>query len=370
MRTYLCQCGQTTYFDNTQCLACGQELGFCPVCRQLVTLLTEADGSLRCGRPECAAPLAKCLNYAEHQVCNRCVGLPATSESAGLCDCCRFNDTIPDLSVAGNREKWRRLEGAKRRLFYDLVELGLPYGTAADGVEPPLAFDFKADVIPKGDFWRSVGKKQTVYTGHAAGRITINIREADDVVREKLRVDLGEAQRTLIGHFRHEIGHYYWDMLVKGRREVECQAVFGDHEQPTHAEALERYYQSGPPADWQQRFLSPYATMHPWEDFAESWAAYLDMVSALDTVQSMGFGGECDPSQADFDRMLLRHQELGLALNEINRSMGLLDLVPEIFVPPVVEKLRYIHQLAQAGRAENGALQGSCQAGTSGAALT
>ena len=174
-----------------------------------------------------------------------------------LCDCCRFNVTIPDLTVAGNLQKWYRLEAAKRRLFYDLGELGLPYGTAADGIEPPLSFDFKADVIPKATFGAASAAAERVYTGHANGRITINIREADDVEREKLRVDLGEAQRTLIGHFRHEIGHYYWDMLVKGRREDEFIAVFGDHNSPTYAEALERHYQEGPPADWRPDSSAP-----------------------------------------------------------------------------------------------------------------
>ncbi|HTU26860.1 MAG TPA: putative zinc-binding metallopeptidase, partial [Pirellulales bacterium] len=193
--------------------------------------------------------------------------------------------------------------------------------------------------------------------GHDKGRITINIREADDAERERLRVVMGEAQRTLIGHFRHEIGHYYWDQLVKGRREDECRAVFGDHDHPTYAEALKRHYAEGPPADWTQSFISAYATMHPWEDFAETWGSYMDMAAALDTAENMGFGGVRDLFRADFAAMLSRYQELGIALNELNRTMGLVDLVPEVFVPPVVEKLCYVHRLVQAGRAENGALQ-------------
>lgn len=355
MRTYRCVCGNVIFFDNSHCLACSRELGFCPACRELVALLPQDDGQWQCGNSQCAALLAKCFNYAQHQVCNRCVVLPA--ETGALCDCCRFNDTIPDLAVAGNLRKWYRLEAAKRRLFYDLGHLGLPYGMASDGVEPPLAFDFKADVIPKQDFWRSSGQAEQVYTGHAAGRITINIREADDVEREKLRVVMGEPHRTLIGHFRHEIGHYYWDMLVKGRREAQCVRVFGDHNQPAYAEALDAYYESGAPVDWPERFISAYAAMHPWEDFAETWATYLDMTSALDTAQHQGFGGQSDPVHADLDAMLTRYQQLGIALNEINRSQGLLDVVPEVFVTPVVVKLTYVHQLALAGRAENRALQ-------------
>lgn len=373
MRTFSCVCGNSIFFDNSACLACGREVGFCPVCRQITALLPD-DAGLRCGNQECGATLTKCLNYAQHNVCNRCVAVgegssgsppPPNNQAVGqqpLCDCCRFNATIPDLTVAGNLQKWYRLEAAKRRLFYDLALLGLPYGTTSDGIEPPLTFDFKADAIPKGNFWRTVGNSEKVYTGHANGRITINIREADDVAREQLRVDLGEAHRTLIGHFRHEIGHYYWDMLVKGRREDLTKSVFGDHEHPTYAEALDAHYKNGPPADWAQAFVSPYATMHPWEDFAETWGTYLDMVSELDTAWHHGFGGTDDPVHADLDEMVRRYQELGIALNEINRSVGLLDVVPEVFVPPVVEKLRCIHELVQCGRAENGALRGQTQA--------
>jgi hypothetical protein len=357
VRVFQCECGQPIFFDNSTCLKCLRPLGFCPVCRCLSTLEQQGDGALKCLHPGCGAALDKCFNYLQHNVCNRCVQHPTPPGT--LCDCCRCNVTIPDLSVPGNIEKWYRLEAAKRRLFYDLGQLGLPYGMAGDGIDPPLAFDFRADTIPKQDFWRTVGTAENVFTGHANGRITINIREADDVEREKLRVDMGEAQRTLIGHFRHEIGHYYWDMLVKGRREDECRQVFGDHNQPTYAEALDTFYKNGPPANWSEQFVSGYATMHPWEDFAETWATYLDMVSALDTAQDRGFGGTCAPLYSDLDAMVLCYQQLGITLNEINRSQGLLDVVPEVFVAPVVSKLRFIHDLVRQGRAENGALKSS-----------
>ncbi len=365
MRTYKCNCGNTLFFDNSSCLACGREVGFCPTCRLISTLLPDEEGGYTCGNSACGSKIAKCANYAEHDVCNRCV--PAEQVAAQpLCDCCRFNVTIPDLSVEGNLQKWYRLEAAKRRLFYDLGELGLPYGTAADGVDPPLAFDFKADVIPKSVYWRSGdtgGEK--VFTGHADGKITINIREACDVEREKLRVDLGEAHRTLIGHFRHEVGHYYWDLLIRGRREPEFIAVFGDHNQPTYAEALEHYYENGPKTDWQLSFVSAYATMHPWEDFAETWATYLDMVSALDTAANNGFACTTDAIHAELDDMVVRYQELGVALNEISRSVGLLDVVPEVIVTPVVEKLRYVHELVRQGRQENGVLNSESAEGNS-----
>jgi hypothetical protein len=242
-------------------------------------------------------------------------------------------------------------------LFYNLNQLGLPYGSEADGVQPPLTFAFKADPITTPNHWRPVGKTEQVFTGHNNGLITINIREADDAERERLRVTMGEAQRTLIGHFRHEIGHYYWDQLVKGRREEECRLAFGDHNEPTYADALARHYKEGAPADWAEHYISAYASMHPWEDFAETWATYMDMAAALDTAEQMGFGGVSDLFRADFLPMLVRYQQLGIALNELNRTMGLLDLVPEVFVPPVVEKLQYVHHLIQTARGENGALK-------------
>ncbi len=347
MQTYQCSCGNRVFFDNCACLRCGHELAFCPGCRNVSDILPLDGGRYTCAT--CKLEVMKCRNNSEHRVCNRAVAAAHVAEHP-LCDCCRLNDTIPDLSVEGNLGKWFSLEAAKRRLFYELDELGLPWGRKEDGIEPELRFDFKSDIIPDGDMWRSLGKKEKVMTGHDDGRITINIREADDVEREKLRVDMNEAHRTLIGHFRHEIGHYYWDLLVKGRREAECIAVFGDHNNPGYDQALTSYYQTGPRPDWRESFVSAYATMHPWEDFAETWATYLDMIAALDTAEHVGFGGQTDAVHAQFELMVARYQELGLALNELNRTMGLIDLVPEVLVTPVVVKLRFIHELIVAGR--------------------
>lgn len=350
MRLYSCVCGNTLFFDSSRCLACGREVGWCPACRAIRALEPAGEGAiggrLRCADPGCGALLAKCVNYAREDVCNRCVpaeGLAAEAEP--LCDCCRFNETIPDLSVPGNREKWARIERAKRRLFYILDALGLPYGTSAEGFEPPLAFDFKGDTVPADGLWRTMGEAERVYTGHAGGKITINIREADDAEREKLRVDLGEAQRTVIGHFRHEIAHYYWDLLIRGRREDAFGAVFGDHENPPYAEALERHYRDGPPADWRERHISAYATMHPWEDWAETFAFYLDVASVLETAANMGL--VVSVPWEDLDAMLGRFWSIGVVVNEINRTMGLSDLVPEVITPAVGAKLRFVHEVVR-----------------------
>jgi hypothetical protein len=335
------------FFDNSLCLRCGKETGYCPGCRNITALDPQSDGGWRCGNAQCGAALVKCTNYIEHGVCNRCVkadNIGADRSAPALCDCCCFNQTIPDLSVPGFREKWHRLEAAKRRLIYDLDLIGLPYRFDADDPRPKLRFDFKADVAAKRWLWWTISEKERVFTGHANGLITINILEANDAERERLRVGFGEAHRTLIGHFRHEIAHYYWEVLVFGQDEDRFKAVFGDHEKPTYQEALEIYYRNGPPPNWRESFVSAYATMHPWEDFAEKFATYLDMVSVLDTAHHVGFA-PAPPPLHDLDSMMVQYKSLGIGMNEINRSMGLLDLVPEVLVAPVRDKMRYIHDL-------------------------
>ena len=354
MKTFHCYCGNTLYFENSLCLVCHREVGWCPVCHGIHALFPNEGGGYTCANPECHAHLIKCDNYAVHNVCNRMVEAPAPDDSATehLCDYCRFNETIPDLSIPGNTEKWYRLEVAKRRLLYYLDLLRLPYGTRAEGFELPLSFDFKADIVTGDEVWKTMSQEEQVYTGHANGKITINLAEADPVAREKLRIDLGESHRTLIGHFRHEIGHYYWQLLVQGKSEDTFKAVFGDHENPLYAEALKQYYENGPKPNWQAEYISAYATMHPWEDFAETWGAYLDMVSVLDTAEnaSLLLEEDDDSHGSQFDTMVMRYEQVGIKINEINRTMGLMDLVPEVFSPAVVQKMRFIHRLIKKAR--------------------
>lgn len=351
MKSYQCQCGNRLYFDNSHCLKCDLDVGFCPSCQNMTALVPQPDGTVRCGRPNCSASLRKCANYRQHGVCNRCLNMPmepaepTDGPEVELCNCCRFNHTIPDLSVSGNLEKWSRLEAAKRRLFYELDLLAVPYGDASDGIDPPLAFSFKGDTLSAGNRSHSLSQGGRVFTGHHAGTITINITEADDVERERARVTLGEPQRTLLGHFRHEIGHYYWELLVKNRCEQECISVFGDHNSPSYQDALEKYYQEGPRQDWATNFISAYASMHPWEDFAETWATYLTLVSELDTAFHVGFVGSEVVQAGDLSAMVVESQKLSVALNEMNRSLGLMDAVPKPIVGPVVDKLQFIHQV-------------------------
>lgn len=309
----------------------------------------------RCGYADCRKPLRKCHNFAAEAVCNRCyVPEPATdgqqngnSADAGpadrLCAVCQLTKTIPDLSVAGNREKWARLEAAKRRLLYTLDRIGLPYSTA----EPHLTFEFKANVNPEGDGWHNAGASEIVYTGHCNGVITINIREADDAVREQLRCQFQESQRTLIGHLHHEIGHYYWDVLVKDRRESDFRRLFGDHNAPPYQEAISAYYQNGPNETWRESFISAYASAHPWEDFAETFALYLDMISTLDTATHLFKSIRANFRSRSVLSLVERYQEVGILVNEFNRTIGLIDLLPDVISRPVVEKLEFIHSLVR-----------------------
>jgi hypothetical protein len=186
-----------------------------------------------------------------------------------------------------------------------------------------------------------------VYTGHASGKITINIREADDAVREKLRCEFHEAHRTLVGHFHHEIGHYFWDVLVKNRQEAKFRQIFGDHNAVPYADAMNAYYHNAPAESWHQSYISAYASAHPWEDFAETFGLYLDMISTLDTATHLFRTIRANFRSRSVKPLVERFQEIGILVNEFNRTVGLIDLVPEVIVDPVVEKLDFIHALVR-----------------------
>ena len=351
MQKFQCLCNEIVFFDNSQCVSCMRELGFCPVCQRLVALIGTDDIGLQCGNSACGAALRKCYNYRAEGVCNRCI-LADDLTHNGFCDCCRFNAIIPDLSKGDNRRKWLRLEQAKRRAFYYLDLLGLPRGNRDDGFNPPLAFEFKE---PATHMVNDPGSHAMpalleeggmVMTGHLNGTITINIHEADPVERERLRVMFGERNRSLVGHFRHELAHYYWDLLIRNKHEADFAAVFGDPYNPPYQQAIDRYYRNGPPDDWRLNYTSAYASMHPWEDFAETFAAYLEIVSVLDTAHHMGINsGAAFSSQMDTTQMVGMFIRLGTILNEINRGMGLKALLTRSFQGPVVDKLRYVQKL-------------------------
>jgi hypothetical protein len=290
-----------------------------------------------------------CVN-AQHDVCN---WLIAAESSDALCIACRHNRTIPDLGAAQHVARWRQLELAKHRLFYALLKLRLPLATKAEDAERGLAFDFLADPPAPGG--------QAVVIGHAEGVITLSLDEADDAVRERTRLTMGEPYRTLLGHFRHETGHYYWERLVReGGRLDEFRSLFGDERQDYRA-ALQHHYRNGPSADWQQHFVAAYAGAHPWEDFAETWAHYLHIVDTLEMAYAFGLkvGPKIDTAAelhaapdvepyfaSSIERLVEAWLPLTFAVNSLNRCMGQPDLYPFILSPEAIGKLGFIHGLA------------------------
>lgn len=330
MKTSVCRCGRVLYFGNTACTACGAVVGWCDECRQL-SALVESDGALHCANPTCGCAVGRCENAERYSVCN-CYFDPRRT-SGKLCRSCRLTQLIPDVSLPENVAGWARLELAKRRLLTELDDLSLPF-EEAHGAAPPLSFVFAADTA-----------EQKILTGHADGVVTVNLAEADSVQREIARTQFGEPQRTLIGHLRHEVSHYFWLTLVEGVDEKGAAAMFGDPASVPYADALAAYYQQGPPANWQKSFISAYATAHPWEDFAETMAFYFDMRAVLDTTAAQL--PQLAPRVRSLADMLVTHGKIGVAVNELNRTMGLTDLLPEVTSPPVVAKLEYVHRLVE-----------------------
>ena len=267
---------------------------------------------------------------------------------------CRHNDTIPDISQAAHLTAWRDIELAKHRLFYSLLRWKLPLKTRAEDPSHGLMFEFLADPPhPSGP---------KVMTGHDDGVVTIALAEADSAEIEKRRAELAEPYRSLLGHFRHEVGHHYWDILVRdGGKLEQCRATFGDDSQDYEA-ALKRHYEQGAPADWPERFVSAYATSHPWEDFAETWAHYLHIVDTLETANAFGVRiapastrrARISPSSTStpmsvgsIDQIVDAWAPFVVAMNSVNRAMGRPDLYPFVIAPAVVEKLRFIHDLVR-----------------------
>lgn len=348
MKLFTCSnCNSLLYFENTVCLQCGSTVGFDPVTLDMKTL--EPSGPrLFADIKYAGVPYRFCLN-STHAVCN---WLITATEPFEFCIACRLNRTIPSLFTDENLQLWRRIEGAKHRLLYALLKLELPVTPkSAAGGEAGIAFNFLAS--PPGG--------TRVITGHDQGTITLDIDEADEASRVKHKLDLGERYRTLLGHFRHEIGHYYWDLLYKNNAaaKAEFRDVFGD-ERADYAIALNNYYAAGPPAGWNNGFISPYATAHPWEDWAETWAHYLHLMDTLETAFAFGIeihpGLQADALRlttklrrdpylvADFGEIVQLWLPLAFAINSLNRSMGHSDFYPFIIAPEVVRKLSFIHR--------------------------
>lgn len=366
-RLFRCRCGRPLFFRNSRCLGCGAEVGYDP---DLATIVVLPDSqrppfrvAARRGRGTITRNYVRCANFETPAGCNWLVALEiaAAGTPASLCQSCRLTRTVPDLSIAEHGAWWARIEDAKRQLVSTLITLGLPVRSRI--VEDPqrgLAFDLL----------RSPIDGPRVITGHAEGIVTIDVEEADDATRERRRSEMGEPYRTLLGHLRHEIGHYYWYRLISGSAWcAEFRSVFGD-ERSDYATALQQHHAGGPPADWARMHVSAYASAHPWEDWAETWAHYLHMIDALDTalsfgvtaraveatfepfpVEALGGPGETDPTASSaFLAFVDAWVELSTALNELSRSMGQPDFYPFVLSGAAVRKLYFVHRVINGRR--------------------
>lgn len=348
-------CARLLHFEARICPNCRFTLGYCPDAEGFLflgdNLTTWRDAAGE------AHDDVVCANNDAHGVCN---WLVPRNDPVGFCRACRHNRTIPDLSVAGVPERWGKIEAAKRRLFDTLIRLGLPLETAADvrrpGTGQALAFDFLYD--PDGE----ARGKARVITGHDGGVVTLNLIEADDVERERIRRRMGEPYRTLLGHFRHEVGHHFWARLVENDADelAAFRALFGD-ERTDYSAALSRHYGGG--RAWTTDHVSVYATAHPWEDFAETFAHLLHMIDGLATLAGFavtmralpGHGDAAvtvafDPYRASTADLVGAWVPFSFAENAIARSMGQPDLYPFHLSERIVEKLDFANRIVTKAR--------------------
>lgn len=397
-RDYHCVCGAAIFLRNSQCVRCHRALGYVVETARVEAIEpAEIDGQWKVVRPDATNPSAapatsgidaplpappeqryfRCANLNKPPACNWLVPVPQVAAAQALppegqepsdvvapgapapvalqCLACSLNRTVPDETQPEQALNWGRVEFAKRRLVSSLLALGLPVRSQlTDDPARGLAFDLLAPA-PGG---------APVMTGHDNGLITLNLAEADDAYREQVRQQMHEPYRTMLGHLRHEVGHYYWDLLIQGSGwHQPFRELFGD-ESADYGEALKRHYDSGAPAGWEQRFISAYASMHPWEDWAESWAHYLHMTDGLGTARSFGLdpksvsvdataddgSGPRDPvagtvDDGDFDGLFEDWLQLTRVLNEMSRSMGQSDFYPFVVSPAARAKLRFVHQV-------------------------
>lgn len=335
MRLFRCPgCNHLVFFENSTCVRCGGGLAFDPGSRLIAASPFQNASQSLCqgGAPGC--------NWLAHGTSTRCLS-------------CAMTVLPPPPAAARTDVRWSRIEAAKRRLLYTLLSLKLPLGG--------LGFSFP----------------ETGLTGHAGGLITVVLSEADDAERERRRVELYEPLRTLVGHFRHESGHFFFDKLILGSSLLcEVRATFGD-ERAEYGQALHNYHASGPCADWSSSCITAYATAHPFEDWAETWAHYLHMIDAVELLVAYGLrlspttvGPQGlapadpaavfavvprDPLSGNFDDLLAAWTPLTCLANSLNRSLGLQDWYPFVMCPAVIAKLRLIHRVVAEHR--TGALQ-------------
>ena len=335
------RCNAFAFLEMQVCATCESSIGYHYPSLSFVD--DGPDGALIDG-----TRWVRCANWSW-----QCNWLVSEDDESGRCFACRLIRRRPESDDTIALEKLAETGIDLRRLLVQLLDLGLPVVPYYER-DGGLAFDLL-----------SSRSGESVVIGHADGVITIDLAESLDAHREALRVRLGEPYRTMLGHFRHEIGHYYQQVLVASEPLLgECRALFGD-ERASYADALQRHYALGAPEDWSESFISEYATMHPWEDFAESFAHYLHITGTLTTAAAAGVvldSGRADGvilhdivpaldySELGFERALDDWHWLSMMFNRVNRSMGQRDLYPFVLTEPVVEKLAFVHRLVGAAR--------------------
>lgn len=325
MKRYYCRCGNEIFFDNTFCNVCGGALGF----------IAEQQAMIRLERQNGYRP---CQHRADLD-CNWLVG---SGDANPQCRACRLTRTIPNLDINNNRQRWAKLEATKRRAFYMLLRLQLPIPDRHNGSQKALLFDFLEDQRSN-----PFSELDMVYTGHAEGVITLNAAEADDSYRSAAQQQMNEAYRTLLGHFRHELGHFYWMALQDNAEEVtDFRRLFGDERQD-YQSALQHFYQHGARSDWQNHYISAYASAHPLEDWAECWAHYLHITETLETAAAFGVI-DANPIADSFTDWLLTWMRFSVVLNALNRSMGVGDPYPFVINASVERKLHFIERWVKA----------------------
>ncbi|MDT0645182.1 putative zinc-binding metallopeptidase [Zunongwangia sp. F260] len=347
MKIFNCNnCNNIIFFENDICGYCNSLLGYCNEEEKIIAANPGTDFR------ENRTTLKYCRNH-EHSACNWLI-----PENSGFeyCEACQLNSVIPNIGDEKRLEEWRLIEFAKHRLIYSLNKLQLPFVfQQKDRKDLKLQFRFL------GPGTNSKNGQQ-VLTGHLNGVITLNVEEADDLKREKARMQMGEKMRTLLGHFRHEIGHFYWEAIILPNQENlrQFREIFGD-ERKNYSEALQEYYKKGPAKDWREFFITKYASSHPWEDWAETWAHYLHIMDTVETAYYFGVKTEPKVSkdkqllssgitinpykESDFDAIVNEYISLTIAINSLNRGMGLSDIYPFILNNKDISKLGYIHNL-------------------------
>ena len=340
-------CGADIFFENDTCMNCRSVLGFDSKSLRFREAHKYGNNNYDSFG---SAHLPYCQNHQLH-ICNWFVEKPGDP----FCKACSLNRKVPNSRDTENFDKWRKLELAKHRLVYQLIKLGLPLTPKIEAQITGLAFDFLSQDNVEG-----------LLTGHADGVITVLLSEADSVHREQLRKQMSEPYRTLLGHFRHEIGHYYWAMLTDNENLYNFRSLFGDETQ-NYRQALDNYYRYGVPNNWNYNYISQYAASHPWEDWAETWAHYLHLIDTLETAHSVGivFTDDKNPNSiilntcpnpyntTDFKSIFEASVTLTSAANSLNRSMGLPDIYPFIVPTPVFNKLSFIHKVLGDYKAKN-----------------